>query len=104
MNVREGPLQPAPSYMLPSSSMPACQEHFLSHVSAETLLVGHALENDLRALRTCHARILDSALLFPHPKGAPHRSALKVSMQRHGRFQVTLEFCTVLSSIGVSRR
>ena len=69
-----------PPRLVPS----ACQEHFLSHVSAETLLVGHALENDLRALRTCHARVLDSALLFPHPKGAPHRSALKVSGQWQG--------------------
>jgi len=35
---------------------------------AETLLVGHALHNDLAAMRLVHARIIDTALLYPHPK------------------------------------
>ena len=37
-------------------------------VPAEALLVGHALQNDLVALRLAHGRILDTALLYPHPK------------------------------------
>ena len=44
------------------------QARFLEHVSAETLLVGHALENDLRVLKVHHQRVLDTAILFPHPK------------------------------------
>ena len=44
------------------------QERFLALVSAETLLVGHALENDLRVLRCLHGRIVDTAILYPHPK------------------------------------
>jgi hypothetical protein len=32
------------------------QALFLRHVSADTLLVGHGLENDLRALKVLHGR------------------------------------------------
>ncbi|GFH15465.1 exonuclease domain-containing protein, partial [Haematococcus lacustris] len=58
------------------------QAMFLQHVHAETLLVGHGLENDLRALKVIHARILDTALLFPHPRGPPAKSALRVLARR----------------------
>ena len=37
-------------------------------VPAEALLVGHALQNDLVALKLAHGRILDTALLYPHPR------------------------------------
>lgn len=47
-------------------------------VGSETLLVGHALENDLRALRLTHARIVDTGTLFPHPRGLPYKTKLKV--------------------------
>ncbi len=30
--------------------------------------VGHALENDLAALRLVHTRVIDTGHLFPHPK------------------------------------
>ena len=44
------------------------QAAFCANVSAETLLVGHALENDLKTLRCLHTNILDTSLLYPHPK------------------------------------
>lgn len=44
------------------------QTRFRNHVSAETLLVGHALENDLRVLKMLHDRVLDTAIMYPHPK------------------------------------
>jgi len=40
------------------------QEKVLDSISPETILVGHALQNDLRALRMCHLKIVDTALLF----------------------------------------
>ncbi len=40
--------------------------------------VGHSLENDLIAMRIVHMRVLDTAIMFPHPKGPPHRSALRI--------------------------
>ena len=39
--------------------------------------VGHALDNDFRALNLHHGRVIDTSVLYPHPKGAPYKSSLK---------------------------
>ena len=44
------------------------QQAFCQHVKAETLLVGHGLENDLAALKITHARNIDTSIIYPHPK------------------------------------
>ena len=44
------------------------QELVKRYVGPETLLVGHTLENDLKALRMVHPCCVDTALLFPNPK------------------------------------
>lgn len=36
-----------------------------------------SLENDLRALRLLHDQVIDTAIVFPHDKGAPYRRALR---------------------------
>ncbi|KAI0268254.1 hypothetical protein BC834DRAFT_923325 [Gloeopeniophorella convolvens] len=46
-------------------------------VGADTILLGHSLENDLRALRIVHRRVVDTVTLFPHPRGPPYRRALR---------------------------
>lgn len=54
------------------------------------LQVGHALENDLAALRVLHARCIDTAALYPHPKVlrpdpascAPHRLPFSMELQK----------------------
>ncbi len=48
------------------------QRQVCEFVSAETLLVGHGLENDLKALNIIHANCLDTVMLFPHPKVTLH--------------------------------
>lgn len=65
-----------------TTSFQDAQAQFLKHVTAETLLVGHALENDLAAMKIVHARCLDTTILYPHPKGPPYKSALKVLTER----------------------
>ena len=52
------------------------QRQVCEFVSAETLLVGHGLENDLKALKIIHANCLDTVMLFPHPKVTPHVALL----------------------------
>jgi len=46
-------------------------------IGADTILIGHALDNDLRALRLVHRRVVDTAALFPHTRGLPYRRALR---------------------------
>ena len=41
------------------------------------ILVGHSLENDLRTARFVHLRCIDTAVLYPHPRGPPHKSSLR---------------------------
>lgn len=35
------------------------------------------LDNDLKAMRLVHTRIIDTAIMYPHEKGPPYRRALK---------------------------
>ena len=53
------------------------------HLTPETPLIGHALENDLNAVRIIHPSIVDTVLLFPHPRGLPVRFGLKTLMKKH---------------------
>lgn len=46
-------------------------------IGPNTILVGHALENDLKTLRMVHRRIVDTCVLFPHKGGPPFRRALR---------------------------
>ncbi|WWC88171.1 uncharacterized protein L201_003076 [Kwoniella dendrophila CBS 6074] len=46
-------------------------------IGPETIIVGHGLENDLRALKLLHDKIIDTAVVFPHDKGPPYRRALR---------------------------
>ena len=48
-----------------------------SQISASTPLLGHALENDLNTMRIIHPVIIDTAILFPHPRGLPFRFGLQ---------------------------
>jgi RNA exonuclease 1 len=43
----------------------------------DTILVGHALENDLKTLRIVHGRCVDTVELFPHKNGRPYKRALR---------------------------
>ncbi|GMF64827.1 unnamed protein product [Phytophthora lilii] len=43
----------------------------------DTILVGHSLTSDLRALRLVHPTIADTAILYPHQRGFPFRTSLK---------------------------
>ncbi|KAL1903211.1 RNA exonuclease 3 [Sporothrix stenoceras] len=69
--------------MLMASSPKEARDLFHKLIRPETVLIGHALENDLKAMRMVHARISDTALLYPHPKGLPIRYSLRVLAKEH---------------------
>lgn len=46
-------------------------------ISSHTILVGHSLDCDLRALQIIHTRVIDTAALYPHSRGAPYKQSLK---------------------------
>ncbi|ODO12042.1 hypothetical protein I350_00826 [Cryptococcus amylolentus CBS 6273] len=57
--------------------LPAVRSAACMFIGPETVIVGHGLENDLRALRLLHDKMIDTAIVFPHDKGPPFRRALR---------------------------
>ncbi|AEO54386.1 hypothetical protein MYCTH_2296915 [Thermothelomyces thermophilus ATCC 42464] len=53
------------------------QARLLDILDPRTILVGHSLESDLKAIRLAHPFIVDTSILFPHPRGPPLKSSLK---------------------------
>ncbi|KAG0334195.1 hypothetical protein BG004_000524 [Podila humilis] len=51
-------------------------------VSYDTILVGHSLENDMKALKFAHPFIVDTAKLYHHTRGPPYRASLKWLAQK----------------------
>lgn len=45
-------------------------------VSPTPILLGHSLESDLKSLRICHPRCIDTAVIYHHPRGRPLKPGL----------------------------
>ncbi|KAF8621634.1 hypothetical protein AX15_007652 [Amanita polypyramis BW_CC] len=52
-------------------------------IDSGTILVGHALENDLKTLRIVHLNCVDTSILFPHRAGPPYRRSLRDLVREH---------------------
>lgn len=61
--------------MLASPS--AARRLLTSFISPKTVLIGHAIDNDLNVVRLIHPSIVDTSLLYPHSSGLPFRYGLK---------------------------
>lgn len=90
------PLRPVTDYLTQYSGITAntlediqltmeqARDEVLKLVKKDTILCGHSLENDLRALNIIHKRVIDTSILFPH--NAPSRKwSLKSLAQRYLR-------------------
>ncbi|XP_012258318.2 uncharacterized protein LOC105687332 isoform X2 [Athalia rosae] len=53
------------------------QSDLMGFLNADTILIGHGLENDLKALRILHTTCVDTVISFPHYLGLPYRRSLK---------------------------
>ncbi|CDO71252.1 hypothetical protein BN946_scf184908.g9 [Trametes cinnabarina] len=60
--------------VLPLSAIRKSMDNF---INSRTIIIGHALENDLKTLRMIHHRCVDTAVLFPHTAGPPYKRALR---------------------------
>lgn len=59
------------------------QQRLLSIITPQTILIGHSLVSDMNALQLTHPFIIDTTLLFPHPRGPPLKSSLKWLAQKY---------------------
>ncbi|KEY65657.1 hypothetical protein S7711_08731 [Stachybotrys chartarum IBT 7711] len=59
------------------------QQKLLEILHPRTILVGHSLESDTKALRLAHPFIVDTSIIYPHPRGPPLKSSLKWLAQKY---------------------
>lgn len=66
------------------------QAILLDLLDARTILIGHSLESDLKAIKLTHPFIVDTSIIFPHPRGPPLKSSLKWLTQKYLGRQIQL--------------
>lgn len=59
------------------------QHQLLKLITPRTILVGHSLDSDMKALKVTHPFVVDTSVLFPHPKGHPFKHSLKWLAQKY---------------------
>uniref|UniRef100_A0A8B9MHB6 Exonuclease domain-containing protein n=1 Tax=Accipiter nisus TaxID=211598 RepID=A0A8B9MHB6_9AVES len=59
-----------------TTSLRGVQAILLNLFSADTILIGHSLEDGLFALKLIHDRVVDTSVVFPHRQGLPHKRQL----------------------------
>ncbi|XP_003424434.1 RNA exonuclease 1 homolog [Nasonia vitripennis] len=60
-----------------TTSLQNVQATLLSMFSSKTILIGHSLESDFKALKLLHNTVVDTSVMFPHKNGPPFKRALK---------------------------
>ncbi|KAF7876892.1 uncharacterized protein EAF02_008112 [Botrytis sinoallii] len=59
------------------------QKRLVKLFHPRTILIGHSLDSDLKALKLTHPYIIDTAVIYPHPRGRPLKSSLKWLAQKY---------------------
>jgi RNA exonuclease 1 len=59
------------------------QKRLLTILTPRAILVGHSLNSDLTALKITHPFIVDTAHIYPHPRGPPLKCSLKWLTQKY---------------------
>lgn len=59
------------------------QQRLLTMITPRTILIGHSLDSDMKALKMTHPFIVDTSVIFAHPKGHPLKHSLKWLAQKY---------------------
>jgi len=59
------------------------QKRLIALLPPDAILLGHSLENDLRALKLHHGRVIDTSLLYGRTRGAFFKSSLRSLAKQH---------------------
>jgi hypothetical protein len=71
------------SGLMKVESPAAARKLLFDKIGRNTALIGHAIDNDLNVLRVIHPFIVDTVLLYPHPRGLPARYSLKMLTNKY---------------------
>ncbi|KAG0709725.1 ribonuclease H-like protein [Suillus ampliporus] len=64
-------------------SLSSIRKSLDAFINCDTIVIGHALHNDLNTLRIIHHQCVDTAILFPHRAGPPYRRSLRDLAKEH---------------------
>jgi RNA exonuclease 1 len=64
------------------------QKELLELLTPRAILVGHSLNSDLNALKLTHPFLIDTGILYPHPRGPPYKQSLKYLAQKYLKREV----------------
>lgn len=67
-----------------TTTLQEVQQHLLTNliIDSRTILIGHSLSSDLRALKLAHPRCIDTSVCFQHSRGPPSKPGLKWLTQK----------------------
>lgn len=66
-----------------TTTLPDIQQRLLSILTPRTVLVGHSLNSDLIALKMTHPFVVDTGIIYPHPRGPPLKCSLRWLTQKY---------------------
>lgn len=100
-----------PKYNAAVSTLPKVQEELLEFIYEDTILVGHALHNDLRALKIVHNSVVDTSILFKYALHRPGKpglkdlaaTVLKQNIQQSNRGHSSYEDCRTCMDLVLKR-
>ncbi|KAK4048045.1 hypothetical protein OIO90_005946 [Microbotryomycetes sp. JL221] len=64
------------------------QRDLIKIIDYNTILIGHSLECDLRVLKLVHSFIIDTSVIYQHPRGPPFKASLKWLAQKWLKKQI----------------
>lgn len=59
------------------------QLDLLKIFNKDSILIGHSLESDLKALKMIHYNVVDTSIIYPHKYGPPYKWGLKLLSEQH---------------------
>ena len=59
------------------------QADLLKLLNKESILIGHSLDSDFKALKLIHKNVIDTSVVFPHKMGPPYKRSLRNLMSEH---------------------
>lgn len=66
-----------------TTTMEDVQKRLLERLTPRSILIGHSLNSDLTALKITHPFIVDTTIIYPHPRGPPLKCGLKWLSQKY---------------------
>lgn len=59
------------------------QQDLLKMFDKDSILIGHSLDSDLKALKMVHYNVVDTSIIYPHKYGPPYKWGLKFLSEQH---------------------